>query len=191
MRLEYDITSNGRLARKEGSTQNAQFVAYRFRQGAAYYFREDLASERVRALSTLSPSQALNDRQLVYEALGGPFNKRRVWRGVTYVFDSWPEGSSSAHVRKMEEDFVFLIENEPVSFASTVRCDNVAAEVRVHTISRYRRRGYGKAVACSWAQYQLLSDRVPFYSHLATNRPSRKLAVSLGVRRFSAVAAYD
>lgn len=75
-----------------------------------------------------------------------------------------------------------IVDGRRAGGASSVRSDERAAELWVYVEPEYRRHGLGRLLACAWAAEVLSRGKVAFYSHLADNEPSRKLARRLGCR---------
>ena len=191
MQLEYDVASPDRFHHKHGTSQRARFVAYRFKTGAAYYFRDGLAEDVVHALQTLPLERVMNDPAAVYGVLGEGDHGKRVWAGAGYVFDDCPRSGTSSRVVRRGRDFFACVNGQRVAVAQTTRGDGRAAEVTVETSTRHRRHGHGAASAQAWARSLLRAGRIPFYSHRGENRASGSLACALKLRKFCAIAAYD
>lgn len=187
MGLEYDLAQDGRFSHRRGSSQKARFVVYEFRDGAAVYVRDDIPAEAAARLRALPPRVARCDPASVRDILGGG----RVWAGSVYVFDAWPAARHIGRVHRHGRHFLLHSNGRRAATATAARQDRTAAEIIVATGARFRRRGYGRAVAAAWARYCLLNRRIPFYSHVQANSRSERLAASLGLRLFARLAAYD
>ncbi|MFC7624866.1 GNAT family N-acetyltransferase [Microlunatus sp. GCM10028923] len=92
-------------------------------------------------------------------------------------------------VRRGPESFTVIADGTPVAWAESVRSDDESAELWVHTDPAHLRRGYASRAATAWAVAITGSGRTAFYSHLAANEPSRRLARSLGVTHLFELAA--
>lgn len=92
-------------------------------------------------------------------------------------------------VRNSREDHAAVVDGRQVAWASSSRSNEQCAELWVRTDPDYRRRGYARQAAMAWAAEIIDTGRVAFYSHLAENQASRKLAASIGVVHLFDVAS--
>lgn len=76
---------------------------------------------------------------------------------------------------------VLLEDGEIAAMAFAARLGAAAAEIGVYTFPRWRGRGFAAAVTAAWSGQHDLSDRELFYSCLASNRSSRRVAARLGL----------
>jgi predicted GNAT family acetyltransferase len=76
------------------------------------------------------------------------------------------------------------IEGLAAAEAWSARSTDESAELAVETRPEYQRRGYGRQVCAAWANDQLDTGRIAFFSHAVENVASAALAKSLGVRHF-------
>lgn len=76
---------------------------------------------------------------------------------------------------------VRLDRGEIAAIAFAARLGAAAAEVGVFTFPRWRSQGFAAAVTAAWSGLPELKDHELFYSCLASNRSSRRVAARLGL----------
>jgi predicted GNAT family acetyltransferase len=80
--------------------------------------------------------------------------------------------------------FAVIAENRLLSVAHSSRRTALACELGVETHAQARRRGFALAVTLLWANAVEQEGLLPFYSAMAENSASLKLAHSAGYRPF-------
>jgi predicted GNAT family acetyltransferase len=113
-----------------------------------------------------------------------------VWTGEGYYFARPPQPEEYPDVLRLDEAYVVSVASEAVSRAWTQDGSAQAAELAVETQEAYRRQGYGRQAASAWAAAIIGEEKVAFYSHLAGNAASQRLARSLGVAWYARWAGY-
>lgn len=83
-----------------------------------------------------------------------------------------------------------FIDDQLVSVCESVCENGEAAEAWVRTLPQFRRRGLARQVVSKWAMAVCVRGKVPFYSYLDDNLPSRALLRSLAGHDFARVAGY-
>lgn len=165
-----------RVIRSAGENPDpiATCTVVRFGDGYATVFAESF--EPV----DLDPARCFEDTAAAAETVG---RGRAVHVGEfsTYVFVRQPDLSDPAVVRKAREDYAVVVDGREVSWASSSRSNDEAAELWVRTEEDSRGHGYAQRAAHAWAAEVTSEGRVAFYSHLRGNAPSRQLAAKLGV----------
>ncbi|MFI4973292.1 MAG: GNAT family N-acetyltransferase [Caulobacterales bacterium] len=86
---------------------------------------------------------------------------------------------------------VALVGDEIAAMAFAARIGEAGAEVGVYTFPGYRSRGLAAAVTAAWSRLPQLADRALFYSTLAKNLSSRRVAERLGLRRIGVSVSID
>ncbi len=77
-----------------------------------------------------------------------------------------------------------IVAGRLLSLAHSSRRTNVACELGIDTLPEARRRGYALAATVAWSDAINREGLTPFYSALATNTASLKLAGAAGYREF-------
>jgi hypothetical protein len=78
-----------------------------------------------------------------------------------------------------------IVDESIAALCFAARLGQRGAEAGVYTFPAYRRRGLAAAVTAAWSRLPALAGRTLFYSTLATNRSSQRVAERLGLRRFA------
>lgn len=99
----------------------------------------------------------------------------------TYVFPHQVSARDPAVVRQGREQYAVIVGGREVSWASSSRSNDEAAELWVRTNEDSRGHGYATLAARAWAAEVTGEGRIAFYSHRDSNAPSRHLAARLGV----------
>lgn len=174
--------SGQRLHRIDGDNPDeiATVMVARFHDGFAIAFDAAADPDLVERASTVRPEQYFEDSTAVAGQLGDG-REIRVGTYSTYRFAPAASTVDPSIMRRGPEDHAVVVDDREVSCASSSRSNDEAAELWVRTDDSARRRGYGLRVAKAWAAEVMGTGRVAFYSHLADNAPSRRLAEKLGV----------
>ena len=191
IKLEYHLTSDGRLVPFPGSTEQARFIVYQVSSGCQRFFRADLPEPVCAQLWTVSGEEALRGTEKVKAILSvhGPCGP--VWTGKSYFFRGPPDSGSFRRVVRENKRFVMVKCGEVVSWAFSARENDASAELAVETIPQFRRKGFAKATASAWADGVISAGKIAFFSHAHDNVASEALARSLGLVHFTTAAAYD
>ena len=184
--LEYDLTNDGLLVPIEGSAEQARSCIYLHGEEWWAFFRHNIpANARPEIVESLPGVLSTEPAELIAR-LGGA----SIDRSETYLPTRSFPTSASRRVRLIEGRFGILGPNgQAVSFAWSVRENERAAECAVETLEPFRRRGLASEVVGAWMNACLVSGKVPFYSHAASNDASRALAVHLGLTHVFTVFA--
>ena len=185
--LEYELDDAGRLVPYPGSSERARSIVYRYGGDCAKFFRHDVPTSVKRRLEELPCEEATGNPESVTRILGDGGD---TFVGRANVFNAEPSLDDHLNVVRREGRFTIVLKGEPVSWAWSVRKNDVSAEVAVETSLAYRRRGYARQVAAAWAAEVAKQGKVAFFSHAEDNLASMRLARSLNLTEFARVAAY-
>jgi hypothetical protein len=191
IRLEYNLSADGRLVPYPGSTEMARYVVHRHTEGCVRFYRNDLPPRVMQDLAALPAETAFDDPEAVVSILADHAACTNMFFGTGAVFVELPSLDACPAVTEGGHEFVVMAGGVKASAAWSVRENADAAELAVETAEGFRRRGYGRQVASAWAHHVMRQGKTAFYSYAGHNVASRALARSLGVVEFSTVAAYD
>lgn len=199
MRLEgIDIDQDGRLIPLHENVD--EFPYYLFVQGEngekAQYFSANLPLEAQLAIKRQGACLEFPDVQPVIDILNCQNIKFQIGHFKTHRF---PESFQSPTARLAKSfagddpkvvsfrfngiaETVYAVEQngEIVSACVSVREDEHCAESWVVTAPEHRCKGFAEAAVSLWAAEMLKIGKVPFYSYVLSNLPSRCLAKKLG-----------
>lgn len=128
----------------------------------------------------LEPAHAFDDQESAAATIGGG-RPTRVEIYSTYVFPHVVSAPDPAVVRQGREQYAVVVSGRQVSWASSSRSNEEAAELWVRTSEDSRGHGYATLATRAWAAEVTGEGRIAFYSHRDSNTPSRHLATKLGV----------
>ena len=191
IQLEYDLTLEGDLIPRSGSTQHARVVFYQFETYTRIGFRYDIPFSIRTRLRELTPETLLGNPVMVCAVLSQHCCCERVWRGSSLTFQSCPVQGAFPDVEQNGTAFVVVKNGLTISSAWPARENEFASEVIVETVPDFQRRGYGAQVVSAWAHDVMSSGRVPFYSYESWNVASQALARYLLLVKFCDLIAYD
>jgi GNAT acetyltransferase len=192
LRLERKtLDDSGRMVRIPGDNPDdiPACAVTRFADGCEWAFNGSAGDELIQEAQRVPSKEFFAASALLTKLLNA--HGLSLQRFTTYCFTSagdHPAGPAVV-VRNGPEEFAVVVDGREVSWASSSRSNDECAELWVRTDPGYQRRGYARQAATAWAAEVLGSGRVPFYSHLADNDPSRRLAANLGVTHLFDVAA--
>ena len=185
--LEYQLDGSGLLVPFPGSSERARFIVYRYAGSCARFFRQDVPTGVKRRLEELPCKEATHTPESFTRLLGDDPER---FVGRSYVFSGEPTLDGQSNVVLRDGRFTIEVNGEPVSWAWSVRENDVSAEVAVETLSAHRRKGHAHRVSAAWARELMSQGKVAFFSHAEDNLASMRLARSLNLTQFAVVAAY-
>jgi hypothetical protein len=184
--LEYDLTTDGLLVPIEGGTERARSCIYVYGEESWAFFRYDMPANARREIADSLPGVSSTAPAELLSRLGGA----SINRSETYLPMQPFPAVASRRVRLIDGRFVVLgPKSQAVSFAWSIRESERAAECAVETLEPFRRRGLASEVVAAWMNAGLAANKVPFYSHAASNDASRALAVHLSLTHVFTVFA--
>lgn len=151
------------------------------------------------SLREIKPKLAFNKPELIKNILGRLYPKNGPKKYISYIF---PEIINSAdsqaillqpkHQKLFKEfepkssfprhpAFGIIVDNKLVTVCESSREDDKSAEAWVRTLKPYRGRGYAKQTTFAWANNLIKQNKIPFYSHEASNTKSAQVAKGLGL----------
>jgi GNAT acetyltransferase len=173
LRLECKaLDGSGRIVRIDGPDPDPipSCMVVRFHDGSVTVFADAVEPVEVDPANAAAAAEAIGHGRPV-----------RVERFSTYAFRPESTPSDPGVVRKGREAHAVVVDGREVSWASSSRSNDEAAELWVRTDEAARRRGYALLAARAWAAEVTGEGRTAFYSHRAENAPSRHLAAKLDV----------
>jgi hypothetical protein len=204
-----EVTDAGRLARCQRAEASQALDTSQPREIARVYaaeignrcvawLRDDLPEAVAAKLQALPAGRLFAEHQTVRALLTEDAPCEKLWLGTSYVIRDVPRGSdqsaavrldgghqgaidiSSLEVPDVSRRTLAVIDDgRVVSFCTSVREDEHAAEAWVITAARYRHRGLAQAVVRAWARSVLADGKIAFYSHERGDAAAQMLATTL------------
>jgi RimJ/RimL family protein N-acetyltransferase len=157
----------------------------RYHNELELFIRDDADRTLVREVTQLSPDELWQRPETLTEMLyGSRAPSNRWWKNRVYYFTEPYDRESFPLVVERDGAFVIEVDDREVSRAESSRRNHRSAELGTETDESYRRRGFATQVCRAWANYQLETERIPFYNHSVTNNASAELAGKLQVTLF-------
>jgi hypothetical protein len=204
-----EVTEAGRLARGHRAETSQAVDASQPREIARVYaaeignrcvawLRDDLPDATAAKLSGLAAGRLFAEHQTVKAALADDAPCETLWLGTSYVIRDVPRGSDEAAVVRLGAEhqgaidvssldvpdvsrrtLAVIDQGRVVSFCTSVREYEHAAEAWVITAARYRHRGLAQAVVRAWVRSVLSDGKTAFYSHERGDAAAQMLAATL------------
>ncbi len=204
-----EVTPDGRLARGQRADASQALDAAQPREIARVYvaeignrcvawLRDDLPAAVAAKLQAMPAGRLFAEHQTVKAALAEDAPCEKLWLGTSYVIRDVPRGTDDAAVVRLEAEhqaaadvssldvpevsrrtLAVIDDGRVVSFCTSLREDDHAAEAWVITAARYRHRGLAQAVVRAWVRSVLADGKIAFYSHERGDAAAQMLAATL------------
>lgn len=191
IKLEYSLSPESLLLPYPGSTEQALVVIYQYPGGVRYYLNQALTSSTRNALEALELSTAFDNPELISQIMREKHPHKSSDIYLSYFFPHSPSPEEFAQVTQNAGRFEIRVQDEPVSWAWSIRENESCAEVAVETLPEFRKFGYARQVTSAWAHHVISTGKLAFFSLLASNQVSRSLANSLGVIQFAKSITFE
>ena len=192
--LEYQLDAQGQLVPFPGSSEQARYIVYHYKEGYARFYRCDLPAREKANLETCHPSLAFGDPDRIWHILGVEPSPTETPVFASGIIPDAPPASSFPEARFRDGVWVIDVEGRLVAWAWSARMNEKSArgcaELAVEVDEAFRRRGFGRQVSMAWSHQVIGAGQIAFYSFKTTNQPSQALALSLGVRVFAYCVAF-
>jgi HAD superfamily hydrolase (TIGR01509 family) len=190
VRLEYQVDQR-RLTPFPGSSEQAVYLVHQVPGGYLAYLHHAFPMAISQELANFGPEKAFSAMQGVIEIVAAYRPCQPSGPYLSYYFPYTPDVNEFPQVRQTNGRFEIWADGQPVSWAWSVRENDVCAEAAVETLPGYRQRGYARQVTAAWANAIACSGRTAFFSHAKANLASQALACSLGLVQFSTCVGFE
>ncbi len=168
-------------------------------RGYKVYINSKLSKSVKESLRKIKPKLIFDNPELFKSILGKLYPKNGPKKYITYTFPKTINSTDSQAIllqlkhqklfKKFEPKssfskhpaFGIIIDTKLVSVCESSREDDKSAEAWVRTLKSYRARGYAKQTTFAWANNLIKQNKIPFYSHEASNTKSAQIAKGLGL----------